>query len=130
MSDNQSAVKDIGGNALNFNKHRVVTHIREKIFEYVGSARERGRGEVKVVIGWVPSHRGIEGNEKADGIAKGATEEARDARFKVPARDWRSVMKEAVWKRYQARIERKGNLKGIKYLSTTRYHKVLLNSFT
>lgn len=53
--------------------------IREKIFEYKGFARDRDNSEIKVVIGWVPPHRGITGNEKADGIAKDATTEEKDA---------------------------------------------------
>lgn len=44
LSDNQGAVRDIGNNSLKFNKHRAVTGIREKIFEYKGLVRESGGG--------------------------------------------------------------------------------------
>lgn len=72
-------------------------------------------GEVEVIIGWVLAHRGIEGNERADGIAKEATDAEKDTGFKVPASDWRGVMRETIWRRYQARIQQEGSHKGIKY---------------
>lgn len=72
-------------------------------------ARESGGGgEVKVIIGWVSAHRGIVGNERADGIAKEATDMEKKVGFKVPAKDWRGVTRETVWKGYQMRIEREG----------------------
>lgn len=77
--------------------------------------RDRFNLDVKVVLGWVLAHRGIKGNEEADGIAKNATTEEKDANFKVPARDWRIVSKEKIWRRSQASLEREGLHKGVKY---------------
>lgn len=93
LTDNQGVVKDVGNNTLNFNKHRIVLCIREKIFEYKGFARDRDNSEVKVVIGWVPPHRGI--TRKPTGSQR-TRPQRRKTRFKIPARDWRSVMKEEV----------------------------------
>lgn len=39
-------------------------------------------------------HKGIQGNEDADGITKGTTKEEKDERIKVPYKDWRSIKKE------------------------------------
>lgn len=44
LTDNQGAVRNIGDNSLNFNKHRAVLCIKEKILEYIGLARESGGG--------------------------------------------------------------------------------------
>lgn len=118
LSDNQGVIQDVGSNKLAINKHRVTFQIREKIFEYLGRAREMGNTEVKLVLGWVPAHRGIVGNEDADEIAKGATEEPKDPRIMVPPRDWRSLVKEKLWKSSNAILESEGSLKGIKYFSS------------
>lgn len=63
----------------------------------------------------MPAHRGIVGNERADGIAKEATGMEKEVGFKVPAKDWRGVTRETVWKGYQTRIEREGSHKGVKF---------------
>lgn len=49
---------------------------------------------------WVPSHIGIEGNEKADNIAAGA-KELRCANAQLPFQDYRNQIKRAIFKDWQ-----------------------------
>lgn len=65
----------------------------------------------------MPGHKGIIGNEDADGIAKGATMEEKDTRIKVPPQYWRSLKMEEMWKRTQERIEKEGKVKGSLYFN-------------
>lgn len=51
---------------------------------------------MKVIIGWIPDHTGIRGNELADSLAKQGTKEERDNRIIIPIRDWRSLYKEEI----------------------------------
>lgn len=51
LTDNQEVVKDVKDNKLNYNKHRIVSRIREKVFEYTDKAKNRDNRDVKVTIG-------------------------------------------------------------------------------
>lgn len=84
---------------------------------YREQVRQREGRKVRIVISWVPGHRGITGNEDADGIAKGATLEEKDSRIKIPPTKWR-ILKEEMWQLTQDRIQAEGIYKGAKYFST------------
>ena len=62
MSDSLSAIEAV----TSVNKF---DHITQEIQETLFSLRERGK---KITIVWVPSHMGIEGNDRADLLAKSA----------------------------------------------------------
>ncbi|RLU15344.1 hypothetical protein DMN91_012338 [Ooceraea biroi] len=67
----------------------------------VPSVTERkGKESYKVVIGWIPGHKGMQGNEMADRLAKSVTEEDLDNRIKVPYYDWIALYKEEVYKNF------------------------------
>lgn len=69
-------------------KHDLISVIKEKMFRISKRKREVGSDRrVKVVIGWIPGHSGMVGNELADGITKEATEEEKDERIKIPGND-------------------------------------------
>lgn len=74
-----------------------------------------GEEERKIIIGWIPSHKGIMGNELPDQMAKGATKSEHDGRIKVPFADWKAINKEEMRNRARARNEKEGAIKGIKY---------------
>lgn len=56
LTDNQGVVKDVKDNKLNYNKYRIASSIREKVFEYRGKAKSRDNRDVKIIIGWMPAH--------------------------------------------------------------------------
>ncbi|XP_018406602.1 PREDICTED: uncharacterized protein LOC108782745 [Cyphomyrmex costatus] len=57
---------------------------------------EAGRNGTSVKFIWIPSHRGIEGNEKADQLAKRAIRCGIEPNFKVPYSDLCAVIKEKI----------------------------------
>lgn len=73
---------------------------------------------VKVVIGWIPGHKGIKGNELADNLAKSAIADANDFRSKVPSKDWHFKFKEDMFNRTKYRYEAEANTKGKKFFET------------
>lgn len=96
LTDSQAVIKAIGNNAINLKKSRIVCTIRDRIISYVETSKMQTNRYPSIVIGWVPGHMGVVGNEEADGIAKEATKEERELRIKVPVYDWRNLKKEEI----------------------------------
>ncbi|XP_076547400.1 uncharacterized protein LOC143305952 [Osmia lignaria lignaria] len=79
-----------------------------------GSAGPAG---LDVAFAWVPSHVGIEGNEKADILAGSATFSEEDISPEVSERDIRRFMLEGAWERFSNKMCRIGLFKGVKYFN-------------
>lgn len=118
LSDCQSACKDIESNIINVKKHSFIKKIRESINMYEMKRLSLDNVVIrkpKIVIGWIPSHCGIKGNELVDGLAKEATNETPDERIKVPINDWKRIYKEEMGARTRNRNETEANYKGKYY---------------
>lgn len=115
LSDSQAVIKELSNIRIDFKKTEIACMIREKIELHVSRAREMYDREASVVVGWVPGHISVQGNEDADGIAKEAAKEEKEERIKVPISDWRSVQKDIMWTKTRTRIEEEGQFKGSKY---------------
>ncbi|RLU15164.1 hypothetical protein DMN91_012158 [Ooceraea biroi] len=86
--------------------------IRQRIYDLYKLQERKGKESYKVVIGWIPGHKGMQGNEMADRLAKSVTEEDLDNRIKVPYYDWIALYKEEVYKKSVDKFEMEGRYKG------------------
>lgn len=87
LTDSRSSVEAIINNRMAAHTPKAILNIKEVIAN-IQERRKEGHAQVrKIVIGWIPSHVGIEGNEMADTVAKAATEQEHDSRIKVPYSD-------------------------------------------
>ena len=55
----------------------------------------------KVIFCWIPSHIGIQGNDKADSLAKAAINMTPDKNIKTPYTDLKPKIKQIITKKWQ-----------------------------
>ncbi|XP_011861042.1 PREDICTED: uncharacterized protein LOC105558127 [Vollenhovia emeryi] len=106
LSDSRS-VLDAVTSADPFPKNYLISRIRELVL----SARE---AEINVTMVWIPSHRGIIGNEEADRLAAKAHSANISESFKIPFADLytsaRSNMQSAASEFHKNKAQEKGKL--------------------
>lgn len=64
FSDCQSVLKEITNNILTVYQNKYILEIRKKYCEMTEKFK------IKIIIIWIPSHRGLSGNEAVDVLAK------------------------------------------------------------
>lgn len=67
---------------------------------------------MRILLIWIPSHRGIIGNELADYLAKQGAAEENNNTMEVPIGDMRRIFREDSWQRTQRRITDEASFKG------------------
>lgn len=116
LTDNQSVCKELGSCNTNIRTHEGIIEIKRKIKGYEEMDREIEGRDKKVGIGWIPGHMGILANERADGIAKNATNKSPKEEYnKLPYSDWKGVHRSEIKSRTKSRNEIEGNYKGREY---------------
>ncbi|XP_051167219.1 uncharacterized protein LOC127285311 [Leptopilina boulardi] len=91
ISDSRNAVSEMGKPLLgNYEVSRIVQELKLTFELY----RNQGLGEVKIL--WIPSHSGITGNDRADYLARTATEFPTVARNKVDYADLKLSIKKDI----------------------------------
>jgi len=66
------------------------------------NAQREGR---EIILFWIPAHKGIFGNEKADSLAKRATTSNYRSHIKIPYSDFQMEVKESQDKQFRAYLE-------------------------
>ena len=71
----------------------------------------------ETVIAWIPSHRGVEGNEIVDSLAKDAVKSGEDTDIFLPATDLKSKVKQLLKNRHFNYLENTDKEKGLYYFN-------------
>lgn len=72
---------------------------------------------------WIPAHKGILGNERADQVAKNASVSGFRQSFRLPATDLVSLAEDCLARQFKAHLDAAFRLKGIKYAQHFYNHK-------
>lgn len=114
LTDSLSTIKAIINNRITSYVNDYLLEIKSWYFELQNADFRTGKN---VVIGWIPAHKGIYGNEKADELAKIATEEAPNLELKAPIKDIRRLHREELFKSTIAEIKKQAQIKGSFYFN-------------
>lgn len=114
LTDSLSTIQALENNKISAGVNEHIIGIRKRYFELSG---KRGRSNKKLVIGWIPAHKGIHGNEIVDQLAKEATAENPCPELKIHYNDLRSVFKDIAITETTREIKAQANYKGKFYFN-------------
>lgn len=84
LTDSRSVLCALSSNKISAYINEYILEIRKRYFEL---SRKVIRESKKIIIGWIPAHKRIYGNEVADKLAKEATLDEPCRELKVPLKD-------------------------------------------
>lgn len=113
LTDSLSIIKSLQNNMFSSKTNEYVLEIRQWYFKLTNSSY---RSDSKIVIGWIPAHKGIhKRNETADGLAKLATKDPHSPSLIVPIRDIRKIYKKEFFIKTIEYIKHQARYKGKHY---------------
>ncbi|XP_018366329.1 PREDICTED: uncharacterized protein LOC108763321 [Trachymyrmex cornetzi] len=104
VTDSKSVLDSISG-SINRTNNYLIPLIKAGLEE----AEANG---TRIQFIWVPSHKGITGNEKADQLAKRAIRQGIEPNFKVPYSDMSAVIKQRISDNFYRHLESMAETKG------------------
>ncbi|XP_011687037.1 PREDICTED: uncharacterized protein LOC105449478 [Wasmannia auropunctata] len=107
FSDSKSVLETLASLSCNHSNH-VIHQIKHKL----SLAESR---KMSIILCWIPAHKGIGGNEKADRLAKHAAANSRRPFFKVPYPDLQVEAKEHRFASFREYLESTALVKGTQY---------------
>lgn len=127
FSDSKSVLMALMSLSNTLNKSYLIGYIKDKL-------RILSESGKVVSFFWIPAHKGIVGNERADQMAKAAARSGRDTQLCIPASDFKSLWKSLLKEEFHEWCLSSGQEKGTFYFrnyyqrrSHPWFHKMNLN---
>ncbi|XP_058807568.1 uncharacterized protein LOC131673537 [Phymastichus coffea] len=117
FSDSLSALLSLKNYKNNVKTNPLLLEIREKIYEF----QKKAHKDCEIVLVWIPAHLGINGNEKADQLAKEAANSASTDIYKIPFTDFKEIAKKKSIENTFDSVKSQGQIKGTEYFKN--YYK-------
>lgn len=111
LSDSKSVLQALSKNKIDAYTNKYILEIKY----WYNKIKTEFRKNITFI--WIPAHKGIEGNEIADKIAKEATEEKEHGEIEVPISDLKSLFKKETWIMTQNTIKEEARHKGKDYFN-------------
>ncbi|XP_018404625.1 PREDICTED: RNA-directed DNA polymerase from mobile element jockey-like [Cyphomyrmex costatus] len=104
FSDSKSAIEAICDDK-HYQRNYIIYRVKQTILR-------AAKVQISVTLFWVPSHKGIPGNETADSIAKNAATNGVSANFKISHEDFFSEAREVAKHRFNSYLKTRAQSKG------------------
>lgn len=120
LTDSLSVINALDNNKINAYINDYIMDIRRSYFALIN---RDNRPNKKIIIGWIPAHKGIYGNDAVDTLAKEATEELPYEGIKTPFKDLRPGFRQQAFNDTNKEVKALAEFKGRFYFQNFFYEK-------